>query len=208
MKNGDFVLPGDVITDSDRYKAGAGTINDNGTIKALLAGYVRINPIKKEVSVKPIREPVPIKKDDVVLGEVFSVSNTIANIKIYFVYHNKQLKALTRPYSGTLHTSQIGFRVQKLSDYLKTGDIILAKVLLDRELPYPLTASRREYGVVAAYCGACGGEMAIKDPKNDTVVCLKCGRIEKRKLSKYYDYKLFTSYFKMFKPKHYETANV
>ena len=127
MKKGEIVLPGDIICDANEYHPGKGTYLENGKIKARVIGRVYYNKAKKIVSVIPVKDPKQLHNDDIVLGEIASVSNTIANIKIYFVY--KQKKELTRldaPFSATLHISQLGFRAMRMADYFKVGHRVAA----------------------------------------------------------------------------------
>ncbi len=207
MKDGDFVIPGDKLGEVDKYKAGSWTYEEGGFIKSIAVGYVKIDKRKKEISVIPLNDPTPLRVDDIVIGEVFSVSNTIANIKAYFKYVKGDLVQLIRPFSTTLHNSRIGFRIKKMSDYMKTGDIIIGKIVLDNDIPYPLSIRGREFGVVAAYCGSCGGKMRRVNGEGNEVTCTKCGKVERRKLSSLYDFDTFSKHFKAFKPKEHEIVH-
>ncbi len=208
MKADNIVLPGDVICDAKEYKPGSGTYVENGKIKSQVIGRVHFDRKRRIVSVTPVKDPKVLHDNDIILGEVVSVSNTIVNIKVYFVYNkNREIKRLDAPYSATLHISQLGFRAMRMSDYFKVGDLVAAKIILDRVIPLSLTVSNRDLGVVAAYCGTCGGKMIIKDARSNTLVCTKCGKVEKRKLSSMYNFDLFTRYFHTHKPKHFESYN-
>ena len=207
MKTGEIVLPGDEIGEVNKYKPGEGTYTENGKIKAKVIGRVKIDKRNGVLSVEPLKDPKKLHTKEIVLGEVVSVSNTIANIKIYFVYKKGEIKRLYYPFSATLHISQLGFRASKLSEYMKVGDLIAARIILDRTVPLSLSIASRELGIIAAYCGTCGGAMKIKDARTGTMVCTRCGKNEKRKLSSMYDFNLFTRFFKAHKPKHFEVYN-
>jgi len=201
VKNGDYVVPGEIIGEVSKYKAGQGTYVQDSYIRSLFMGIVKIDKQNRTINVIPLKEANFIKVGDIVIGEIFSVSNTIVNVKIYFSYHSGKIHVIDAPYSGTIHISQLGIRANNMSEYIKVGDLVIAKVILDREKPYPLTISRPELGIIAAYCSACGGEMDIKNLRENSLICKKCGKVEKRKLSKFYDFNLFTKYYKTFRPK-------
>jgi len=200
----EIVSPGDLLGSAKEYKAGSGTYIYNGEIRAKVVGLKVVDEKNKIIEVLPFKEAKQVKLSQIVLGEVVSVSNTIANIKIYGVLNGGVYIPLLSPLSGTLHISQLGKRVNKMSDYMKIGDVIRAKIILDRTTPVSLTTSARDLGIVAAYCGVCGGVMKVFDKKKQLMVCTKCGRKENRKLSNLYDFNRYTMILQLLKPKKYE----
>ena len=202
----EIVSPGDLLGLAKEYKAGNGTYIYDGEIRAKVMGLKVVDEENKRIEVVPFKEIKQVKLFQTVLGEVVSVSNTIANIKIYGVLNGGVYTPLISPISGTLHISQLGRRVNRISDYMKIGDVIRAKVILDRTIPVSLTVSSRDLGIVAAYCGSCGGVMRILDRKKQLMICTKCGKKENRKLSNLYDFNRYTMILQLLKPKKYEHA--
>ena len=146
----------------------------------------------------PLKEPIVLKKDDIVLGEVISVSNSIAQVRIYFVFKDRKFTPLIEPFSGLVHISQLGRRVPVISDFIKVGDRILGKIIVDFYPPYSLSLDSRLLGVVSAKCSICGASL-IK--KNRRLICPNCERVEQRIISEIYDTEKFDLLFDSLKVK-------
>lgn len=200
----ELVVPGETLASSKEYKAGYGTYLSNGEIRAKILGIKMVDEKSKTIYVLAFKDPKSVRNNSIVIGEVISVSNTIANIKLYGVFDDGVYNPLISPLSATLHITQLGIRVSKLSDYLKVGDVVRAKVILDRTLPLSLSVAGPELGVVAAYCGLCGGSMKIRDKRKHSMKCAKCGSLQNRKLSRFYDFDRYTRIIQVIKPRHYE----
>lgn len=205
-EEGSLAFPGEVIASAEKFRPGKGTISiNNRKIVSTILGTVHFNYSNNFVWIKPIKQPVFPRKGDIVLGEVISAGNSIANIKIWFlIRNNKSQRRLTfipleKPFSANLHISQVGMRTELLSKVIKIGDIILGKVVTDYTLPVNIVTNDKVLGVVSAICSICGFPLI----KKKELYCPRCNRTEIRKVSALYDYEKFTYLMKIHKPKRY-----
>jgi len=113
----------------------------------------------------------------IVWGQVYSVSDEIAIIRIFKI---EGTRPLSGTFTGLVHVSQISENyVKVVEEALKLGDYIRAKVLTSWS-PYQLTTKNATLGVILAYCSKCGKPLWRK---NMTLYCKACGNTEKRKIS-------------------------
>jgi len=197
-KNSEIVVPGTLIYEGTDLRAGKGTFRDGNKIYSSIVGVVKRNPRKKIIYVVPIKEPIVLKRNDMVLGEVISVSNSIAQARIYFVLKNDKFIPLIQPFSALIHISQLGRRVPVISDFIKIGDKILGRIIVDFYPPYSLSLDSRLLGVVSAKCSLCGAPLIRRDRR---LICPNCERMEQRILSEMYNAEKFDLLFNSLKVK-------
>ena len=202
IENLKIVVPGEFLGDVREYIAGEGTYVSNGRIYARILGVVIYDTSKKMVCVKPIKSPILPKKNDIVLAEVISSGDSIAQVKIYFVIkrRDKDLRfiPLIPPFSGLIHISQLGTRTESVSTLLKVGDKILGHVTIDAYPPFGVSLVGKSFGVVAARCSICGTPLIYRE--ND-LFCPSCKKRNPRKISPLYNFEKFEELFRKYKEK-------
>jgi exosome complex component CSL4 len=93
-------------------------------------------------------------------------------------------KQLSGNFSGILHVSDVSDRyINSMSEVCKTGDIIRAKVISEKNQIYHLSTSDRNLGTLYSFCGRCGG---LLEQRKYEMYCIKCGSVEKRKTAQDY----------------------
>lgn len=184
-KSGDFVLPGDVLGVTEEFVPSEWTYEEEGEIKSLVVGTVSIDEKNKKIAIVPkTGTPTAVEVGKTVVGQITEVRGQRASVKIEKVKGIE--RELTTSFVGGIHISQAqkGY-LSKLTEAFRIGDIVEAKVTkvigLDN---VDLTTANEELGVLKAMCTKCRHYMVKAD--ND-VVCLNCGRKERRKLSAHYE---------------------
>jgi len=175
-----LITPGDKLYVIEEYIPGPGTYSDqDGWIRSAIVGRVVIDKVQKLVCVKHVRnKPFIPKPGDIVLGVVSSISEDLAFIDIFQI-EGKNSRSID--FTGVIHVSQASDKfIETLYDAMRLGDVVRAKVLNDR-IPYQLTTKGPQFGVIAALCSRCGALM--KKHSDETLICPRCGNIEKRKIS-------------------------
>ena len=182
MKKKKLVLPGKEIASTQEMKAGEGTFEDRGKIKASGIGEVQVDRDSRVITVQPVTSvPVKVKKRDVVIGEVREVRNSIVIVDIIQVEGSK--RSLYGDKTAVIRVSEISKQYVRdpLTGY-RIGDIVRAKVAQD----YPnlqLSTIGPEFGVIKALCVKCRHPLKLK---GKILECERCGNRESRKISKYY----------------------
>jgi exosome complex component CSL4 len=174
-----FVLPGDIVGTNEEYEAGEGTYTLRGNIYSTRTGHVEIDRKKRSVSVRATSElPPVIKKDDIVVGNVVNVRDSMALVQIAAIKGHGE-REVNNPGIAAIHISNIKEDyVKNISNELALMDVVKAKVIDTDSMRLSIAA--KELGVMSAICGRCGEPLAIEEGK---LKCPACGRIEKRKLS-------------------------
>jgi len=114
-----FVFPGELLRKFSKYKVGDGVIKLGSYPVSSLFGILTVN--KKTISVIPYKEIYRPKKGDIVIGVVVGYGNSG-----WFIDIGSYTKAF-------LHVSEaikgkFDSRLNDLSDYLRIGDVVIAKV--------------------------------------------------------------------------------
>ena len=185
VKDGDFVMPGDVLGIIEQFLPGEGTYDNEGYIKSSILGNVQINSKMKTISVMPKSgKPALLEVGDTVYGQITDVKAQRVNVNI------DRLKNTTRPlalpYIGAIHISQVkeGY-LDKLTDAFRIGDIIEATVVKITGYYFDLRTIDRECGVLKAMCTRCRGYMQTTEKENE-LQCKRCSKKEKREVSTNY----------------------
>jgi exosome complex component CSL4 len=180
-KNGQFLIPGDRLGVIEEFISGPGTYVEDGIIYSKTIGRLLLDFLNKQVSVYPLSQLINLPKiKSIVSGAVSSVQSKRAIMDISQV--GKRL--LSKPFTGVLHISDVTTNyVEMMSDACKPGDILRAKIISDKNQTYHLATIDRDLGVICAFCSSCGEILAKKNRK---MQCIRCGNIEKRKISSDY----------------------
>jgi len=186
-KSGKLVVPGEELCVIEEFAPGDGAYEKNGKVYSSRTGVALYDFITRKVQVLSTYDKMSLapKVGLIVYGQVYTVHDEIANVKITEIEGHKKLSGT---FSGVLHVSQVSRSyIKKMDDAVKPGDIIRAKVLTSWN-PYQLTTRHSTLGVVLALCSKCGS--LLWKSKSGKLVCKKCGNVEERKLSSKYTLKL------------------
>ncbi|MDK2914044.1 MAG: exosome complex component [Thermococcaceae archaeon] len=184
-REGDLVLPGDYLGVIEEYMPGNGVKEENGELYAVIAGRVRIDPEKMEISVEPITDTPPLPKvNDVVIGRVIEVKSQSVIVQLIKIEGRENDREIATSKLAGIHVSQVkpGY-VEDLSKEFKIGDIIRARVISNEKSPIQLSTKGPDLGVIYALCTRCRTPLVRR---GDRLVCPRCGNVETRKLSSLY----------------------
>jgi len=178
-RSGQFVAPGDRLGVIEEFTPGRGTYVNDGVIYAQTTGHALLDRENKKISVfQRTRIPSIPRQGHVVIAQVQNVQDKLATLKIL---KNANFK---KPFTAILHVSFVSkYFVDSLHEAFRPGDIVLAEVIGDKNLPYQLTTARRDLGVLQAYCSICGSVLVLQRKR---LVCEGCGNFERRKTSENY----------------------
>ncbi len=174
----EFVLPGEELGVIEELTAGEGAYEENGVVRVAVPGTTFIDMINRKGNVINQKRPglLALKKAKYVYFLVEQVREDIAIGTIVGIDE----KPVQSHLSAYIHISQIvNAKVERITDYMKAGDIIKAKPLAFY-LPAPLTLKQKDLGVVYARCSICGAEMRPIDEGH--LRCPVCKNVESRKL--------------------------
>ena len=177
-KNGTFIVPGDYLGVIEEFTPGQGTYIDEGRIFAKVSGRTLLDLQNKTVSVYPLVRGAKVPKvGSIVTGQVLSLQNKTANIRIFKI--GKEY--ISGVFSGLLYISDVSRSyVDSIHDACKPGDIIRARVISEKNRIYHLSTTDKNLGVLYAFCSNCG---AMLQKKRYKIYCPKCEKIEKRRVA-------------------------
>jgi exosome complex component CSL4 len=137
--------------------------------------------LNRKVSVYPLINEASVPKvGTTVMGQVGNAQSDNVLVRIFKVGP----KNITGVFSGILHISDVQDRyVNSMNDACRTGDIIRAKVISDKNQIYHLTTVDKDLGVVYGFCSRCGNMLQQSQRE---MRCTKCGNIEERKTASDY----------------------
>jgi exosome complex component CSL4 len=181
QKSGILVLPGERLGVIEEFIPDSGTYVKDGVIYSRIIGRALMDLLNKKVSVYPVGNAVAAPKvGTVVVGQVGNAQSDNVLVKIFRIGRKK----LSGNFSGILHVSDVSDRyINSMSEVCKTGDIIRAKVISEKNQIYHLSTSDRNLGTLYSFCGRCGN---LLEQRKYEMYCIKCGSIEKRKTAQDY----------------------
>jgi len=180
-KSGKFVVPGDRLGVIEEFTPGPGTYVEHGTIHSKTTGRTLMDTLNKKVSVYPLVQAVSVPRvGSIVSGQVLEAKSKTAVLRI--------LKVGKRPlsgfFTGVLHISDVSpSYVETMFNVCKTGDIMRAKVISDKNRTFYLSTEEKNLGVTYAFCSRCGHILLLKRQR---LRCSRCENIEKRKVTSDY----------------------
>lgn len=177
QKSGHLVLPGERLGVIEEFIPDSGTYVKDGVIYSKIVGRSLMDLLNKRVSVYPlINGAVTPKVSTIIIGQVGNSQSDNVLVKIFKVGKKKILGN----FSGILHISDAQDRyVNSMNDVCKTGDIIRAKVISEKNQIYHLSTADKSLGVLYAICSRCGNLLEQKN--NHEMQCPRCKNIENRK---------------------------
>jgi exosome complex component CSL4 len=92
-------------------------------------------------------------------------------------------KQISGSFGGILHVSDVSDRyVDQMSDVIKPGDIVRAKVISPKNQIFHLSTNDKNLGILYAFCSR-DGTLLEQQPQRYDLRCPKCGNIEGRKMA-------------------------
>lgn len=180
-RSGRFVIPGEKLGVIEEFMPGPGTYVQEGTIYSKITGRTLVDILSKKVSVYPVVHAAPVPHvGSLVVGQVYNVQSKIAIIRIWKI----SKKLLSGFFSGILHISDVAREfVDNMFDVCRTGDIVRAKVISEKNRAYHLSTAEKNLGVIYAFCSRCGYMLQLR---RGQLKCPRCGKTEKRKVASDY----------------------
>jgi len=181
-KSGQFVVPGDRLGVIEEFMPGPGTYVEHGAIRSKTTGRTLMDTLNKKVSVYPLVQAVSVPRvGSIVSGQVLDVKSKVAALRILEVGK----KSLSGFFTGVLHISDVSpSYVETMFNVCKTGDIMRAKVISDKNRTFYLSTAEKNLGVIHAFCSRCGHVLLLRRQR---LLCSRCGNIEKRKVTSDYE---------------------
>jgi len=179
QKTGRLVVPGERLGVIEEFIPDSGTYVIDGVIYSKVIGRALIDLQNRRVSVYPlVKDELVPKASSIVIGQIGNAQSDNVLVKI-FKLNNKNLSG---EFSGILHVSDVSDRyVDMMSDVVKPGDIVRAKVISSKNRVYHLSTNDKNLGIMYAFCSRCS--TLLEHQRYDELRCPKCGNIEKRKIS-------------------------
>lgn len=180
-KSGRFVVPGERLGVIEEFMPGPGTYVEHGTIHSKTTGRTLMDTLNKKVSVYPLVQIVSVPRvGSIVSGQVLDVKSKTAVLRILKV----EKRSLSGFFTGVLHISDVSpSYVETMFDVCKTGDIMRAQVISDKNRTFYLSTAEKNLGVTYAFCSQCGH---VLPSGRQRLRCPRCGNIEKRKVTSDY----------------------
>jgi exosome complex component CSL4 len=176
QKSGHIVLPGERLGVIEEFIPDSGTYVKDSVIYSKIVGHALMDLLNKRVSVYPLgNSPITPRVGTIVLCQVGNAQSDNALVKIFKV-GNKKISGV---FGGVIHISDVSDRyITSMNEVCKSGDIIRAKVISEKNQVCHLTTQDKNLGVLYAFCSRCS---TLTNLNNYDLRCPKCGTIEKRK---------------------------
>lgn len=185
IKSGDFVIPGDELGVAEEFMPGEGAYEEDGIIRASVAGIVTLDMNKRMASVEARTDTPPVPEEgDVVVCEVVDIRPQMLLVELLALSGHED-RAISAPSTkGRVYISQSSKHyVTNLSNEFSIGDVIRARVRDARKFPLELSTVGDDLGVIFGLCSQCRSPLTKKDGKLE---CLQCGNTESRNMASDY----------------------
>jgi exosome complex component CSL4 len=178
QNSGHLVLPGERLGVIEEFVPDAGTYVKDGVIFSKFVGRSLVDLQTRRVSVYPVVKGVVVPKvSTVVIGQVGNAQSDNVLVKIFRIGNKK----LTGNFGGILHVSDVSDRyVNSINDVCKTGDILKAKVISEKNQVFHLSTNDKGLGVLYGFCSRCG---TLLEQHGYDLKCPKDGNVETRKIA-------------------------
>jgi exosome complex component CSL4 len=178
QKSGHLVVPGERLGVIEEFIPDAGTYVKDGVIYSKVVGRSLMDLQTRRVSVYPAAEGVVVPKvGSIVIGQIGNAQSDNVLVKIFQVGKKK----VSGNFGGILHVSDVSDRyVDQMSDVVKPGDIVRAKVISDKNQAYHLSTNDKGLGIIDAFCSRCS---TLLEQQGYDLKCPKDGNVERRKIA-------------------------
>ncbi len=175
-KSGKLVVPGERLGVIEEFIPNFGTYVKDGIIFSKVIGRALVDLISKNVSVYPsVSETVSPEISSIVVGQVGNAQSDNVLVKIFKIGS----KTLSGFFNGVYHVSDVQERyVNYMSDIVRPGDILRAKVISTKNKLYHLSTKDSGLGVLYAFCSRCSN---LLEAERYDMKCPNCGNVEPRK---------------------------
>jgi exosome complex component CSL4 len=183
QKSGQIILPGERLGVIEEFIPDSGTYVKDGVIYSKIVGRALMDMLNRRVSVYPLVEGAVVPKVGItVIGQIGNAQSDNVLVRIVKVGTTK--KKLSGVFSGILHISDVADRyVDSMNEVCKSGDIIRAKVISEKNQIFHLNTVDKNLGVIYGFCSLCS---TLLEQRRHEMVCPKCGNVESRKTA--FDY--------------------
>jgi len=181
QKSGHLVSPGERLGVIEEFIPDSGTYVKDGVIFSRIVGRSLLDLQNRRVSVYPVVEGVVVPKlGTVVIGQIGNAQSDNVLVKIFRIGNKK----LSGNFGGILHVSDVSDRyVDSMSDVVKPGDIVKAKVISEKNQVFHLSTNDTGLGILYAFCSRCS---TLLEQQHYDLKCPKCGSVERRKMAPNY----------------------
>jgi exosome complex component CSL4 len=178
QKSGHLVLPGERLGVIEEFIPDSGTYTKDGVIYSKIVGRSLVDLQNRRVSVYPVVPGAVVPKvGTVVIGQIGNAQSDNTLVKIFRIGK----KQLTGNFGGILHVSDVSDRyIDQMSDAVKPGDIVRAKVISEKNQIFHLSTNDRNLGIIFASCSRDG---TLLNQDRYDLKCPKCGNVERRKVA-------------------------
>ena len=178
QRSGHLVLPGERLGVIEEFIPDSGTYVKDGVIYSKMVGRALVDLLNKRVSVYPLVNVAKVPKvATIVTGQVGNAQSDNVLVRILKIDSER----LSGVFTGILHISDVQESyVTSMNDVCRTGDIIRARVISEKNQIYHLSTTDKNLGVLYGFCSQCG---TLLEPKRHEMKCPKCGRVETRKIA-------------------------
>ena len=181
----DYVVPGDVIENSNLEFGSGVKITDNGPI-ALIAGKL-ISKEGKISIVSSIEQPLFPESGDIAIGQVSRISEKVAEIMLLHIESkvNGHRSLPAERLSADIYVSEMVNRfIPSAGDAVRIRDIVRVKIIQTEPILKATMKGSKSLGVLHAQCPPCGAQLVWDDKKIDfNVTCNRCNYSGFRALS-------------------------
>ncbi len=179
MVQENLVVPGEVLGVSEEFVNGFGTLEDaEGKIYAIFEGKIEKNSSKRSISIDASKIVRPLQSGDLVYGRIEDLYSSMALVTFQPVVNGNIYPSGGG--SAFIRISELDDSyVQSLSDHIRIGDMIKAKIAEIKPLATYLTIKESTLGVISAYCSKDRFQMNLI---NNRFVCPNCSNSERRKI--------------------------
>ncbi|MGB9635172.1 MAG: exosome complex RNA-binding protein Csl4 [Candidatus Micrarchaeia archaeon] len=181
----DICYPGDDLGSEIEYGAGSATYVENEVVRSKVFGKKLVDNKQRIIDVKPVfAMPEEPKVGMEFYGFVEEVTDTAAAITLdYDRSTGRRNLPDTYAMMRIEDAKSPGIFVKSMKEIVRAGDIVKVKVSKIKGTAIDVSIKGADLGVIKAFCTKCRIPLKLKDNK---LVCLKCGRTEKRSLGKPY----------------------
>lgn len=176
VRDGEVVAPGEPICVQEEFNPGENTsLDERGVISSRILGKVSYDRSKREVRVRPLKNPEGVKTGDMVLAQVKEVQDKIAVVNIL----SANGRPLKHPRTAVIIPGRGRSARGDMKEVVGVGDLIIAQVVTAFMGIIGLSVWKPNLGVILGICDKCSG---VLTKTRRGLICSKCGEKHKRKI--------------------------